>query len=208
MKQVDKSHYEFHRYMDKRRWSSMWHQIDEVIRLNPRSVLEVGPGSGVFKNTANLFGVRVATIDLDPDLTPDYVGSATRLPFADKTFDVVCAFQMLEHLPYESALDAFREMARIARTHVVMSVPDSKAVWRYSLQLPKLGDLTFLFPKPFAPPRVHEFDGEHYWEVGTRNFSLEKVIADFSAICPLASTYRVHDNPYHRFFIFRTGRDT
>jgi ubiquinone/menaquinone biosynthesis C-methylase UbiE len=204
MKQVDKSHYEFHKYMDKRRWSSVWHQIDEVIRLNPRSVLEIGPGAGVFKNTAYLFGVKVETLDLDPELMPDYVGSATALPFGDGTFDVVCAFQMLEHLPYESALVAFKEMARVSRKDIVISLPDSKAVWRYSLQVPKFGDFKFLFPKPFAKPRVHEFDGEHHWEVGKKDYSLEKVIADFSAVCPLASTYRVHDNPYHRFFIFKT----
>lgn len=204
MKQVNKSHYEFLKYMDKRRWNSVWHQIDEVIRLNPVSVLEIGPGSGVFKNTACLFGLKVETIDLDPDLMPDHVGSATALPFDDKAFDAVCAFQMLEHLPYEEALSAFREMARVSRRDIVISVPDSKAVWRYLFQVPRLGDFKFLLPNPFAAPRVHEFDGEHYWEVGTKNFPLEKVISDFSAIRPLANTYRVHDNPYHRFFIFKS----
>jgi Methyltransferase domain len=206
MKQVDKSHYAFQHYMDKRRWSSVWHQIDEVIKLGPRSVLEIGPGSGVFKSTARLFDLKVETLDLDPELMPDHVGSATALPFKDDGFDVVCAFQMLEHLPYDLALKAFGEMARVAGKNIVISLPDSKAVWRYAFHVPRLGDLTFLFPKPFAAPRTHVFDGEHYWEVGKKDYSLERVIADFSAICPLSSTYRVHDNPYHRFFIFEAGK--
>ena len=82
-KQVDKTHYEFYRYMSKGRWASLWHQLDEVIQLKPSNVLEVGPGPGAFKQMAILFGLAVETIDLDPDLKPDHVGSATALPFAD-----------------------------------------------------------------------------------------------------------------------------
>jgi len=45
-KQVDKSIYEFNRYMTKERWSSVWYQLNEVQRLKPEKVLEVGPGPG------------------------------------------------------------------------------------------------------------------------------------------------------------------
>lgn len=79
-KQVDKDQYEFLRYMSKARWNSLWHQLDEVIRLKPERVLEIGPGLDVFKNTAGLYGVKVETLDIDPELKPDHVGSATALP--------------------------------------------------------------------------------------------------------------------------------
>lgn len=62
-KQVDKSHYEFGRYVTKQRWASMWHQLDEVMKLRPERVLEVGPGPGVFKAMAGLFGVHVETLE-------------------------------------------------------------------------------------------------------------------------------------------------
>ena len=57
LKQVDKGHYDFSSYMDKRRWASNWHQVDEVQRLQPSSVLEVGPGPGVFKAMMRLLGI-------------------------------------------------------------------------------------------------------------------------------------------------------
>jgi SAM-dependent methyltransferase len=201
-KQVDKSHYEFSRYMDKARWSSIWHQVDEVAKLKPTTVLEIGPGAGIFKNACAAFDIKVETIDLDPDLGPNHVGSATDLPFEDGTYDVVCAFQVLEHLPYADSLIAFSEMARVARRNVVISLPDAKKIWWYRLHIPKFGELLFSIPRPFSRPVVHEFDGEHFWEINKIDFPLPKVVDDFSEYMPLLKTYRVANNPYHRFFVF------
>ena len=203
-KQVDKSHYEFERYMGKARWSSVWHQVDEVLKLKPHKVLEIGPGPGIFKHMAILFGVQVETLDMDPALNPDHVGSATALPFADGSFDVVCAFQMLEHLPYETSLQAFKEMARVSNRNVIISLPDARTMWRYSFHLPKFGVFDLLVPRPTLRMPIHKFDGEHYWEINKKNYELNKVIRDFSQFAEIINTYRVIENPYHRFFIFKT----
>src|SRR3546814_15484912 len=101
--------------MEKGRWNSIWHQLDEIIRLQPRRVLEIGPGIGLFKRAAGLYGVPVETLDIDPELKPDHVASVTELPFADGEFDVVCAFQMLEHVPYDVSLAAFAERSEERR---------------------------------------------------------------------------------------------
>lgn len=200
--QVDKSHYRFEMYMNKCRWASVWHQLDEVIQLQPASVLEIGPGPGVFKHMATLFGISVETLDFDPDLKPDHVGSATALPFAEGSYDVVCAFQMLEHLPYSDALQAFAEMRRVSRRHVVISLPDAKQVWRYSLHVPKFGSFDFLVPRPTFKLAKHTFNGEHHWEINKRGYALDRVIRDFEKFAFLMKTYRVFANPYHRFFLF------
>jgi len=127
-KQVDKSHYDFDRYMSKQRWCSFWHQLDEIQNLKPSGVLEIGPGPGLFKIVAEKFGLKVDTMDLDPELNPDHLGSVTSMPFGDATYDVVCAFQMLEHLPYEVSLQALDEMLRVCRRYVVISLPDARPV--------------------------------------------------------------------------------
>lgn len=201
-KQVDKSNYAFSRYMSKARWCSLWHQIDEIQKLSPQNVLEIGPGPGLFKAIAATLGIRVETLDLDPDLKPDHVGSATSMPFADKSYDVVCAFQMLEHLPYDVSLQAFEEMVRVSRRHVVISLPDARTVWRYQFHIPKFGAHDFLMPRPQVGAPEHVFDGEHYWELNKQGYALARVLADLSKHIRLVNTYRVQEHPYHRFFIF------
>jgi len=200
--QVDPSHYEFRSYMSKERWNSVWHQLDEVMRLAPANVLEIGPGPGVFGRVAALFGTRVDTLDLDRNLHPNCIGSATALPFSDDAYDVVCAFQMLEHLPYEQSMSAFHEMARVARNAIVISLPDASPASRLEFRIPKIGTFKGLIRRPFRR-RHHEFDGQHYWEINKRGHSLKAVVADLSTVCRPVRSYRVYEHPFHRIFVFR-----
>lgn len=202
-KQVDKSHYNFASYMDRRRWASVWHQLDEVIAQKPDSVLEIGPGSGIFKNAATTFGLSVETLDIDPELNPDYVASATAIPLADRSVDVACAFQVLEHMPFEVSLQALKELCRVARKAVVISLPDVETSWASTLAIPKLGTFRFVLPRPRFKPQPHQFDGEHYWEISKQGYARERVIYEIGKVAPECAlrTYRVHENQYHRFFV-------
>lgn len=196
-KQIEKSHYEFSRYMSKQRWCSLWHQIDEIQKLKPKSVLEIGPGPGLFKTIIANLGIIIETLDIDPDLRPDHVASATDIPFDDGFFDVVCAFQMLEHLPYEVSLKAFGEMVRVSSRSVVISLPDAQRVWHYHI-----GSNDFLVPRLQLVVPVHKFEGEHYWKINKRGYSLARVTDDLTKKIRLAKTYRVYEYPFHRFFVF------
>lgn len=203
--QVAQSHYDFKEYVDKRRWASMWHQLDEVIAQKPNRVLEIGPGPGVFCGVARSLGLEVETLDLDPALEPDHVASVFDMPFETAAFDVVCAFQMLEHLPFEQSLEALTEMSRVARCAVVLSLPDSAVRWPVSIHVPTRGLLQFSIPKPRLRTRPHRFDGEHHWELNARGFSLDFVARSIATATSMSldKTYRVPENPYHRFFVFR-----
>jgi SAM-dependent methyltransferase len=57
------------------------------------------------------------------------IGKVTRLPFADGSFDLVCAFDIIEHVEDDDA--ALSEVARTAKPGgaVLMSVPLHPALW-------------------------------------------------------------------------------
>lgn len=203
-KQVDRSHYQFQNYLSKPRWASIWHQIDEVLRTNSKYVLEIGPGPGIFKACMATFGVKVETVDIDPELSPDHLCPVTKMPFADGAYDAVCAFQMLEHLPHSDSLLAFQEMARVASKHIILSLPDSHQLWRFLVTLPKLGEVQFAIPRPVLWPRMPTFDGQHYWEIGWEGYPIEEVVSDFceAGAVTLTKCFRVPEFSYHRFLVF------
>lgn len=203
MKQVDKKHYDFNKYLKKGRWNSIWNQIDEVLKTNPKKVLEIGPGPGIFKSVLLSEGIEVKTVDIDPELNPDFVASATDLPFDSNSYDCVVAFQMLEHIPYKDALKAFNEFTRVAKKNVIISLPNAKVLWPVSIYIPRKGDITFNFPKPKIKTTEQVFDGQHYWEINKKGYPLKKIINDFkNSNLLLRNTYRVKENLYHQFFIF------
>lgn len=203
-KQVEASHYDFMRYMHPRRWQSIRQQVAEVSSFSPKSVLEIGPGPGVFKAIVETLGVKVETVDVDPELRPTHVASATHLPVSDNAYDVVCAFQVLEHLPYDESLIALQEMVRVAKRAVIVSIPNSRKRFRYIIQIPKVGDIVVLLRVPRLRAVSHIFDGEHHWELEKAGFPLNRIKRDFcsAADLPLLREYVFNGNPYHHFFVF------
>lgn len=203
-KQVERTHYDFQKYMDKKRWASVWHQVDEVIKLNPTNILEIGPGAGIFKAVGSISGLAIETLDIDPDLKPDHVASVFEMPFDDCSFSLTCAFQMLEHLPYDESQRAFSEMIRVTRRYLIISLPVASNGWPITITLPKFGTFKFNIPHPRPWLIQHNFDGEHYWEINKKGYRLKKVTDDFLAqgSIKLIKKFYVHENPYHQFFVF------
>lgn len=201
MIQVDKSHYKFSTYVSQARWVSYWYQIRSILECKPNNVLEIGPGPSIVKSILQTEGIEYFTVDPDEELNPDYIATATSIPIADNSFDVVCAFQMLEHLPYQESLIALREMARIASKYILISLPDARPCWTYTIYIPFVGLKKFLINRPFHKEKSHEFDGEHYWEICKDKYPLDRITGDIENVGTLMNTFRVFENPYHRFFI-------
>jgi SAM-dependent methyltransferase len=123
--QIASSHYWSREYNTKERLCSYWHQVDEALRMQARTVLEVGPGAGVVTHWLRRAGVEVTTVDHDPELNPDLTASVTAMPVGDHSFDAVVCCQVLEHLRWEEAEAAIAELARVVRTGVILSLPDA-----------------------------------------------------------------------------------
>ena len=122
------------------------HLDEAVTSLQPSSILDVGCGEGVV--TLRLAQLLPSTKVLGVDAGESHLrdewdacsapnlsfagGSAYDLPFADGSFDLVCAVEVLEHL--ERPRDALAEMSRVAGRALLLSVPNEPS-WRISHML-------------------------------------------------------------------------
>jgi ubiquinone/menaquinone biosynthesis C-methylase UbiE len=177
-----------------------------VSKLAPDRVLEIGPGPGVFKSAAAAIGIEVETVDVDRDLNPDIVASVLRLPFKDDSYDVVCAFQVLEHLRYDHALKALSEIIRVSKKDIIISLPNAQKLYYISAHIPFLGVRYIHLKSPFSKPKDHEFDGQHYWEINKKGYSLKKIISDLSKLAKIKHHFRSNLFSYHHFIILEKAK--
>jgi ubiquinone/menaquinone biosynthesis C-methylase UbiE len=115
--------------------------VDEAVtEVGPASVLDVGCGEGaVTERIARLLPAAVVGLDVgDPRLVAEWdgragenlvfhSGSAYALPYPDRAFELVCAFEVLEHLERPAA--GLEELARVSSRALVLSVP-REPLWR------------------------------------------------------------------------------
>jgi ubiquinone/menaquinone biosynthesis C-methylase UbiE len=201
--EVEPHHY-YKNYDTKERFCSYWHQIEEIVSHNPTSILEIGIGNGFVSRYLRQRGFNVVTLDIDKRLNPDVAGSILNIPFSDETFEVVACYELLEHIPYEHFQKAMLEVFRVSNSHVLLSLPDATRVCRLCIEIPKLGVFKELIRIPRLRKSTHHFDGQHYWEIGKAGYSLKRVINDIINLgFIIERTYRVFENPYHRFFALK-----
>ena len=206
--QVEPDHY-YNNYDSKGRFCNYWHQINEIIDLGPNRVLEIGIGNGFVSKYLKERKIKVTTLDIDERLNPDIAGSVLELPFANGSFDVVTCYEVLEHLPYEVFAKALSEINRVSSPYAVLSVPDSTRAYRLDIQIPKIGELRKLIQLPRLKAPEHQFNGQHYWQIGKGEYNLQKIMGEIRyADFELKKTYRTFEAPCHRFFVlkkYKTG---
>lgn len=111
------------------RFGIVFRVLKELARLEWNDLLVVGGGEGFVAHAAErVLGKRAVDLDLSHESQArafDAFGAvgvaadATRLPFPDRSFDVVLCSEVVEHL--EFPLEAMFELLRVARRAVVLT---------------------------------------------------------------------------------------
>jgi SAM-dependent methyltransferase len=201
-KQVDKNAYEFNKYLHFDRWASYYFQIKEILDLKPWSVLEVGVGDGLvgsyLKNNTN---IDYKTLDIAQDLGPDFIGSVNEIPLQNNSYDVVCAFQVLEHLPFDQFDKSLKEINRVSKKYAIISLPHFGPAVRFKFKIPFLPEIKGAFKIPF--PVNHNFNGQHYWEIGKKGYAPVKIRRIIGDNFTIVKEFVPFDNQYHRFYVLR-----
>lgn len=126
--------------LERRMMDSFLRSIDDftTVGVAPVSILEVGVGEGhILKRLTTRYpSAHAVGIDLpdehlanlwEQEGIPAEVGDVTNLRFPDRSFDLVLAIEVLEHVSEPDR--ALREISRVAAGTVVLSVP-REPIWR------------------------------------------------------------------------------
>jgi ubiquinone/menaquinone biosynthesis C-methylase UbiE len=97
-------------------------EMDVMLPLcSGKRVLEVGCGTGLILSRIAKYATEAVGVDLSKGMIKSAhqqglsvaVGSATQLPFPDNTFDLVCSFKVLAHVP--DIRTALAEVTRVTK---------------------------------------------------------------------------------------------
>jgi len=193
----------FKNYADLTRFISYFYQIDSVFKLKPRTILEVGVGNNLVSNYLKQSGFKVTTVDINKNLKPDVVGNLANLPFLDNTFDVVLAFEILEHIPFRDVPTSLYELRRVSRRKVIISLPYSCLFVEsiFSVKTPFMTrQLRLFLGIPTFRANFKRRSG-HYWEMGYKNYPKKEVRKLLERYFKITSEFQPLLNPYHYFFI-------
>lgn len=197
--QIPAAHYLRSNYIAKGRFVSYWHQVDEVLKRDVQSLLEVGIGNHFLADFLGKLGKKIITADINPALLPDVVTSIDALSFADQAFDMVIACEVLEHLPLSSLQGALQELYRVTSKWALVSVPDCTRCYCFQVQVPRLGVLRRQLQ--LNAPSNHRLIPDHCWEIGHGASERQVTEACKHVGFKVETSYRVFEHPYHHFFV-------
>jgi len=149
----------------------------------PSRILEVGAGEGEVTErvAARWPDATIVGLDLpDPELAAHWsgrgfsplFGDIGRLPFRDDEFDLVLAIEVLEHVPFPEL--ALAEIARVARRHIVVSVP-REPIWRAA----NLARGKYARDLGNTPGHINHWGKRSFTELISRRFDVRSVHAPF-----------------------------
>lgn len=198
MKQVNKNHYDFNNYIHLNRWCSYWYQLKEILELDPKSVLEFGVTNNITRSMLSNDNIKYYTADIDKELKPDYLIKSISNFNIDNDFDVVCAFQVLEHLPYEDFETCLIKLKQHSDKYVIISLPYFAMDLRFSLIAKPFVNLNKIIKINVDRKLIHD---EHYWEIGRKDYPLKRILKDVKKHFNIKKNYIVKENPYHYFLV-------
>ncbi len=199
-------------YDHKARWIHYFNQIRAVAHEIARrdeagrasfSVLEVGPSHGLVTGYLKKFGVAVKTLDVKPEYAPDFLGSVLSIPVADNSFEMSIACEVLEHLPFEDFSKALRELRRVTRGALFMSVPDARmTLFGAVVKLPLIKEIAWTVRFPTLRRLPPAPSGAHQWEIGMRGFPVRRVLREIRHAGLRIRSHSVRgDTPRNHYFV-------
>lgn len=104
----------------------------QFIPPNVETVLDVGCGNGIFVNNLprgrfkRIVGLDKSPIALKWVKKEKVCGDISSIPFKDRSFDLVCCLEVLEHLLQEIYPKVLMEICRVSKRYILITVPNQE----------------------------------------------------------------------------------
>lgn len=203
--QVKREHYYSLDYLNKDRFLGLYGQVNSCLRFQTaNNILEIGPGPNLFSSIMNELGKKTTTIDFANDLNSNIIAKLPNIPIRHNSFDIVCAFEVLEHIPYELLTKCLEEISRVSNSLVIISVPNVSnlnPVYNFSLKIKVRNcEINKNFTKSINKEIFNK--NEHFWEIGINEKTVENVIKDANSVrLNIIDCFFIE--PWFQFFIFK-----
>jgi ubiquinone/menaquinone biosynthesis C-methylase UbiE len=166
--------------IERRMMDGFFTALDKMLTgLQPETVVEIGAGEGRITERLVERFPNAAVVGLDlPDTNladewegidvPMFFGDATRMPFVDKSIDLVVGLEVLEHVPQPER--ALADIARVCRGFAILSVP-REPIWRAG----NMARGRYLRDWGNTPGHVNHWSSRAFEELVTKRFAVTDV---------------------------------
>jgi len=197
---------EFLAKLDFLNWCRYVAILKELSRLEPKRILEIGPGEGTVKRVYEPFADQYDTMDVNEKLNPTYCGKAQIfLPALQERYDAVIAADILEHIPFGDLTQTLVNFSRYLKPGgaTLITIPHrSHYFWWATSLLKDHAQFTLRIPtlKKLLGKKI-PIDLDHEWEIGDGEHSIAGVKTTMEKAGFLVE--KTEKIPYVDFFVLK-----
>lgn len=197
-KSLSKEEYLSEGYFSLRQWHSFCFQAGAVYKLlHNGNILEIGAGSGFVGGVLRSIGFTVESLDVNEHLLPTHIGDISSEDFnLDKKYDCVLCAEVLEHIPIEKFDVCLKNIKRLSKRYVIITLPNCESDNRFSIQL-NSHVMGFKLGRKRA-----SIAAMHFWELNSdKDCTYEKIREKIKNKYNILEEGKVLGNEYHYYYI-------
>lgn len=141
-----------------------YHQANVVYKNCSRHMrlLEIGVGTNLLSDLLKRRKWTISTLDIDAGKNPDICESAFDFDYNSSNYQAVLAFEIFEHIPYNTFLKTINKISKSNVKKIIFSVPwNELSLFKIEIKLPKIKKLS-LNP---TISRGQISTPAHFWEL-------------------------------------------